>query len=122
MTASYLVRISSSWPLSQGCAVVHAGLLTAAVAAQAQGATIEPVPTIVVTGERVPRTVAETASSVAVFTEEAMSALTSNAVLAWCGQIGVEWHYIAPGKPMQNGYVESLTAACATSFSTRPCS
>src|SRR5690606_32641048 len=23
--------------------------------------------------------------------------LTSNAVLAWCGQIGVEWHYIAPG-------------------------
>lgn len=34
--------------------------------------------------------------------------LTSNAVLAWCGQIGVEWHYIAPGKPMQNGYVESF--------------
>ena len=28
--------------------------------------------------------------------------LTSNAVLAWSGQIGVEWHYIAPGKPMQN--------------------
>lgn len=35
--------------------------------------------------------------------------LTSNAVLAWCGQIGVEWHYIAPGKPMQNGYVESFS-------------
>jgi transposase InsO family protein len=34
--------------------------------------------------------------------------LTSNAVLAWCGQIGMEWHYIAPGKPMQNGYVESF--------------
>lgn len=32
--------------------------------------------------------------------------LTSNAVLAWVAQIGVEWHYIAPGKPMQNGYVE----------------
>ena len=29
--------------------------------------------------------------------------LTSNAVLAWCGQIAVKWHYIAPGKPMQNG-------------------
>lgn len=46
--------------------------------------------------------------------------LTSNAVLAWCGQRGVEWHYIAPGKPMQNGYVERLAsppfgsmAACA---------
>ncbi|MGH6649866.1 MAG: IS3-like element ISSpma3 family transposase [Sphingopyxis sp.] len=34
--------------------------------------------------------------------------LTSNAVLAWCGEVGVEWHYIAPGKPMQNGYVESF--------------
>ena len=30
--------------------------------------------------------------------------LTSNAVLAWCGEVGVEWHYIAPGRPMQNGY------------------
>ncbi|HUD29503.1 MAG TPA: IS3 family transposase [Novosphingobium sp.] len=34
--------------------------------------------------------------------------LTSNAVLAWCSEIGVEWHYIAPGKPMQNGYAESF--------------
>ena len=34
--------------------------------------------------------------------------LTSNAVLAWCTEIGVEWHYIAPGKPMQNGFVESF--------------
>ncbi|MBB3956969.1 putative transposase [Novosphingobium sediminicola] len=32
----------------------------------------------------------------------------SNAVLAWSGEAGVEWHYIAPGKPMQNGYVESF--------------
>lgn len=34
--------------------------------------------------------------------------LNSNTVLAWCGEIGVEWHYIAPGKPMQIGYVESF--------------
>lgn len=34
--------------------------------------------------------------------------LTSNAVLAWSGDTGVEWHYIAPGKPQQNGYVESF--------------
>jgi len=32
--------------------------------------------------------------------------LTSDAVLTWRGEIGVEWHYIAPGKPMKNGYVE----------------
>lgn len=29
--------------------------------------------------------------------------LTSNALLAWCGEISVEWHYIAAGRPMQNG-------------------
>jgi putative transposase len=34
--------------------------------------------------------------------------LTSMAVLRWCQQIGVEWHYIAPGKPMQNAFVESF--------------
>jgi putative transposase len=34
--------------------------------------------------------------------------LTSNAVLAWQRDRGVEWHYIAPGKPMQNGFVESF--------------
>ena len=34
--------------------------------------------------------------------------LTSNAVLSWSGEAKVEWHYIAPGRPMQNGYVESF--------------
>jgi putative transposase len=34
--------------------------------------------------------------------------LTSNAILAWQQQRGVEWHYIAPGKPMQNGFIESF--------------
>ncbi len=34
--------------------------------------------------------------------------LTSNAILAWQQERGVEWHYIAPGKPMQNGFVESF--------------
>jgi putative transposase len=34
--------------------------------------------------------------------------LTSNAVLSWSGDTRIEWHYIAPGKPMQNGYVESF--------------
>jgi transposase InsO family protein len=28
--------------------------------------------------------------------------LTSNAILKWCAEHKVEWHYIAPGKPMQN--------------------
>ena len=34
--------------------------------------------------------------------------LTSNAILAWQQEHDVEWHYIAPGKPMQNGFVESF--------------
>jgi len=34
--------------------------------------------------------------------------LTSNAVLAWTADTGIEWHYIAPGKPMQNAYIESF--------------
>ena len=33
---------------------------------------------------------------------------TSNAILAWQQERDVEWHYIAPGKPMQNGFVESF--------------
>jgi putative transposase len=34
--------------------------------------------------------------------------LTSNAVLAWCEQAGIAWHYTAPGKPTQNAFVESF--------------
>ena len=33
---------------------------------------------------------------------------TSNAVLGWQEKTGVLWHYIAPGKPQQNGFVESF--------------
>ncbi|AHD03562.1 hypothetical protein METH_22295 (plasmid) [Leisingera methylohalidivorans DSM 14336] len=34
--------------------------------------------------------------------------LTSNAILRWQEDRKAEWHYIAPGKPMQNGFVESF--------------
>ena len=33
---------------------------------------------------------------------------TSNAILSWAKDHTVDWHYIAPGKPMQNGFVESF--------------
>ena len=36
------------------------------------------------------------------------SELTSNAMLRWQQDRGVEWHYIAPGKPTQNGFIESF--------------
>jgi putative transposase len=34
--------------------------------------------------------------------------LTSHAILRWQEERGVAWHYIAPGKPVQNAFVESL--------------
>lgn len=33
---------------------------------------------------------------------------TSNAILAWSQDHLNEWHYITPGKPMQNAYAESF--------------
>jgi putative transposase len=33
---------------------------------------------------------------------------TSNSILGWAIDHQIEWHYIAPGKPMQNGFVESF--------------
>ena len=34
--------------------------------------------------------------------------LTSPAILRWQEERSVLWHYIAPGKPQQNGFVESF--------------
>ena len=38
------------------------------------------------------------------------------AILRWCQQTGVEWHYIAPGKPTQNAFVESFNGWPAGGF------
>ncbi len=34
--------------------------------------------------------------------------MTSRAILEWTNRTGVAWHYIAPVKPQQNGFVESF--------------
>ena len=36
--------------------------------------------------------------------------LTSMAISRWSKERNVEWHYITPGKPQQNGFIESFNA------------
>ena len=36
---------------------------------------------------------------------------TSRAILRWADQNGVEWHYIDPGKPQQNAFIESFNGS-----------
>ncbi|NKL81342.1 IS3 family transposase [Rhizobium leguminosarum] len=36
------------------------------------------------------------------------SKFTSNAILQWTDQGKLDWHYIAPGKPIQNAFIESF--------------
>jgi putative transposase len=49
---------------------------------------------------------------------------TSNAILNWADEVHVQWHYIAPGKPQQNGFIESFNGKLrdehlnATAFTT----
>lgn len=33
---------------------------------------------------------------------------TSNAILQWTNRGAVDWHYIAPGKPIQDAFIESF--------------
>ena len=37
---------------------------------------------------------------------------TSMAILRWSQLTRIEWHYIAPGKPQQNAFVESFNGGC----------
>ena len=34
--------------------------------------------------------------------------MISNAISKWSQDANINWHYIAPSKPMQNGFVESF--------------
>jgi putative transposase len=34
--------------------------------------------------------------------------LTSNTILSWTAGAGVDWHYIDPGKPVQNAFIERV--------------
>jgi putative transposase len=42
--------------------------------------------------------------------------LTSNAILSWTAEADVEWHYIDPGKPVQNAFIESFNGRLRDEF------
>ena len=41
---------------------------------------------------------------------------TCNAMLAWCKDTSIDWHFIAPGKPIQNAFVESFNGRMRDEF------
>ena len=68
-----------------------------------------PVVDVALSGERVTREVgriAETRSCSSMVVSDNGKDLTSSAFLRWQEDRKVEWRHIAPGKPMQNGFVE----------------
>ena len=42
--------------------------------------------------------------------------LTSNAILSFTAEAGVDWHYIDPGKPVQNAFIESFNGRLRDEF------
>ena len=69
------------------------------------------VPDTSISGKRVARELTElisTRGKPRMIVSDNGTEFTSNAILSWAKDHRVEWHYIAPGKPMQNGYIESF--------------
>jgi len=69
------------------------------------------VPDTSISGKRVAReltTLIERRGKPGMIVSDHGTELTSNAILAWCAEHRVDLHYIAPGKPMQNGFCESF--------------
>jgi putative transposase len=69
------------------------------------------IPDTSISGHRVAReltTIIERRGRPGMIVSDNGTELTSHAIFAWCRDHKIEWHYIMPGKPMQNGYVESF--------------
>lgn len=69
------------------------------------------IPDTSISGRRVARelaTLIERRGSPGMIVSDNGTELTSNAILTFATERKLKWHYIAPGKPMQNGFVESF--------------
>jgi putative transposase len=69
------------------------------------------IPDTSISGKRIARILTDliaTRSKPGMIVSDNGTEFTSNAILGWAKDHRVEWHYITPGKPMQNGYIESF--------------
>lgn len=69
------------------------------------------IPDVSISGRRVAReltAIIERRGKPGMIVSDHGTELTSNAILAWSAEHKINWHYIAPGKPMQNGFIESF--------------
>jgi transposase InsO family protein len=69
------------------------------------------IPDISISGRRVAReltAIVERRGKPGMIVSDHGTEFTCNAMLAWYKDAAVDWHFIAPGKPMQNGFVESF--------------
>ena len=72
------------------------------------------VPDTSISGRRVAReltTIVERRGKPGSIVSDNGTEFTCNAMLAWCKDTSINWHFIAPGKPIQNAFAESFTAA-----------
>jgi putative transposase len=88
------------------------------------------IPDTSISGRRVAReltTLVERRGKPGMIVSDNGTELTSNAILSWSKDHKVEWHHITPGRPMQNGYVESFNGRMCDEllneslFLPRPC-
>jgi hypothetical protein len=81
------------------------------LSAGASGAALAALPDTSISGKRVAR---ELTALIArrgkpgMIVSDNGTKFTSNAILSWASQHRIEWRYIAPGKPMPNGFCESF--------------
>ena len=69
------------------------------------------IPDTSISGRRVARELTAICSSGAeagLIVSDNGTEFTSRAMLAWAQETRIDWHFIAPGKPMQNGFCESF--------------
>ncbi|MDF0523469.1 IS3 family transposase [Bradyrhizobium yuanmingense] len=69
------------------------------------------IPETSISGRRVAReltTIVERRGKPGMIVSDHGTEFTCNAMLSWCKDAAIDWHFIAPGKPMQNGFAESF--------------